>query len=162
MADFCEKCSQKMFNLPSDFRNIVLEGQVLIDICEGCGLTVMDHNGVCIADCLEHHDKRWIKVDDEWVKNTAKRSWHLRTLNNDPILDIQVGEDGIIAAPFLPVLIRVADHQDDRLSFIRSMDYLCRLREYFGMTDGSQQPDEFVDHHMKRAAKEFQLNLEVF
>lgn len=159
MADFCKQCSQKIFNLPSDFRNIVAEGQVLIDICEGCGLTVMDHNGVCIADCLEHHDKQWIKVDGEWIKNTAKRSWHLKTEDNAPVIDIEVGEDGIIAAPFLPIMIQVVGDNEDCL---RTMDYLCRLREYFGMTHGAHQPEEFVDHHVRQAAEEFNLKLEVY
>ena len=55
MADFCKQCSEEMFGEDFEDLKIVKEGQVLRTICEGCGLTVVDHTGRCIAACLNKH-----------------------------------------------------------------------------------------------------------
>ena len=62
MADFCQQCSQEMFG--EDFKELANMGddtplkpgwgyQVL---CEGCGPTLVDNDGKCIADCDLHHE----------------------------------------------------------------------------------------------------------
>jgi hypothetical protein len=46
MADFCQKCSIKMFH--QDYRELAglcQVGEVASAICENCGLITVDHNG---------------------------------------------------------------------------------------------------------------------
>ena len=61
MADFCQQCSVEMFG--EDFKELANLGddeplkpgwgyQVL---CEGCGPTLVDKEGKCIADYCELH-----------------------------------------------------------------------------------------------------------
>lgn len=64
MADFCRQCSIEVFgedlkdlsglSSPEDTKN----GLYSVVICEGCGATQVDHEGVCISpDCLTKHGK---------------------------------------------------------------------------------------------------------
>ncbi|MDW9531939.1 hypothetical protein RWE87_13735 [Sinorhizobium meliloti] len=62
MADFCRQCSIDTFG--EDYRDMAgiskpedtaqeLYAQV---ICEGCGVTSVDHEGVCVSPaCMEKH-----------------------------------------------------------------------------------------------------------
>jgi hypothetical protein len=63
MADFCQQCSLAIFG--EDFGDLKT-GKDLPPappiqgwdaICEGCGPTIVDANGKCIGDCLEHHSQ---------------------------------------------------------------------------------------------------------
>lgn len=60
MADFCKQCSLELFNEDcEDLRGLITEEEVrdgkgALVICEGCGPTLVDHEGKCIAgDCLK-------------------------------------------------------------------------------------------------------------
>jgi len=57
MADFCSQCSIRNFGEDlGDLANITTEGHYINVICEGCGFTVVDYRGVCVADrCLVIH-----------------------------------------------------------------------------------------------------------
>lgn len=68
MADFCKQCSEKIFG--DDFRELAnittpedTTNQLYAStICEGCGWTLVDHEGKCVADdCLEKGHKPEIK-----------------------------------------------------------------------------------------------------
>ena len=63
MADFCKQCSEELFGEDfGDFRGI---GDPTIELkpdegwealCEGCGLTLVNHEGVCISPyCTKRH-----------------------------------------------------------------------------------------------------------
>lgn len=54
MAEFCKQCADKMGFEP-DFVGIAAPDHMIAVICEGCGLTWVDHTGTCIGDCLERH-----------------------------------------------------------------------------------------------------------
>ena len=60
MAGFCVQCAEEMGFEP-DFDGLLSEeerneGKGAVVICEGCGPTIVDHNGRCIAiDCLHKH-----------------------------------------------------------------------------------------------------------
>lgn len=60
MADFCKQCSIVHFG--KDFRELAKisdPGELADVICEGCGFTTVDSEGVCVkADCLEKHNVR--------------------------------------------------------------------------------------------------------
>lgn len=67
MADFCKQCSLEMFG--EDFRELAhLMDESKYDtengwgagvLCEGCGPTVVDYEGVCHAEnCLKEHGKK--------------------------------------------------------------------------------------------------------
>lgn len=50
MADFCKDCCAELFGgKPEEwaggFGGIAPEGETISDICEGCGIVVVDHNG---------------------------------------------------------------------------------------------------------------------
>jgi hypothetical protein len=58
MADFCKQCSIDHFG--KDFGDLAglypeIEYETLTTICEGCGLTVVNKQGECIAACLLKH-----------------------------------------------------------------------------------------------------------
>ncbi len=62
MADFCKQCSIEHFG--EDFEDFkphnkapLKEGFGWAALCEGCGPTLVDDNGACIANCLLHHGK---------------------------------------------------------------------------------------------------------
>lgn len=62
MADFCAQCTDELFGpeLPNDFVGMTTKEQTLNDrfitvLCEGCGLVQVDHEGVCVTDCMRHH-----------------------------------------------------------------------------------------------------------
>jgi hypothetical protein len=57
MADFCKQCSVEMFGEDfGDLANLCAEGQRAHVICEGCGFTVVDKDGICVSDmCLSQH-----------------------------------------------------------------------------------------------------------
>lgn len=61
MADYCKQCSIKYFGEDyRDFAGIISESQVkkgygAVVICEGCGPTIVNQDGECIAqDCEDH------------------------------------------------------------------------------------------------------------
>jgi len=64
MADFCRQCSIDLFgddyrdladlSWPSDTRM----GNYAPALCEGCGVTIVDHEGKCVSEhCLKQHGK---------------------------------------------------------------------------------------------------------
>lgn len=57
MADFCKQCSAEFLDLDnSDFVDLCNPGFTIVVLCEGCGPTEVDSNGVCVSeDCLERH-----------------------------------------------------------------------------------------------------------
>jgi hypothetical protein len=64
MASYCKQCSIDIFGEDyNDFKNISSEddtnnGLYALVICEGCGITQVDHTGKCVcSDCLEKHRK---------------------------------------------------------------------------------------------------------
>lgn len=72
MADFCQQCSIALFD--EDFRDTAevmpreayTDGSGYAVICEGCGYTVVDFDGKCIADwCQEHGTKEQQEKADE-------------------------------------------------------------------------------------------------
>lgn len=67
MADFCKQCSESLFG--RDFGDLKGLGGPNAEplkpdegypaICEGCGPTLVDAEGVCIAyDCIEQHNTK--------------------------------------------------------------------------------------------------------
>lgn len=78
MADFCQQCSVSLFG--EDTRDLsglgdgtpLEPGTGWVALCEGCGPTVVDDEGRCLAeDCLEHHGgsiKAPALNDYEWFK----------------------------------------------------------------------------------------------
>jgi hypothetical protein len=66
MADFCRQCS--IYHFGHDGRDLaelgknnpnapLKEGEVWVVICEGCGPTGVNEDGVCMApNCLEDHN----------------------------------------------------------------------------------------------------------
>ena len=64
MADFCKQCSLEIFGEDfKDLSNISDEGETELGrfpivICEGCGVTQVNHEGICVSpDCLKNHGK---------------------------------------------------------------------------------------------------------
>lgn len=60
MADFCRQCAIELFGVDAGDLRGINKGETVpgtrgfLTICEGCGYTVVDHMGQCIADdCLE-------------------------------------------------------------------------------------------------------------
>lgn len=50
MADFCYQCSLDMyFGPPGDLNGLCKEGDIARVLCEGCGITKVDHRGWCIS-----------------------------------------------------------------------------------------------------------------
>jgi len=64
MADYCMQCSIEHFG--EDFKELAGLCSNKPDacaqvICEGCGNTIVDYTGKCIANCLERHDAKALK-----------------------------------------------------------------------------------------------------
>lgn len=61
MASFCKQCSEDLFGfdgLDLIQPNSPGPGKGWAVICEGCGPTLVDKDGVCIMKgCLESHDR---------------------------------------------------------------------------------------------------------
>lgn len=68
MADFCRQCAEEMWPPdadPSAFKDLAglvteaefNDGMGASALCEGCGPTVVDHEGRCLGPCLRHHGK---------------------------------------------------------------------------------------------------------
>jgi hypothetical protein len=63
MADFCQQCATDTFGEDTrDLAGLITEQEVTeqklyaVVLCEGCGPTLVDHNGKCVCDdCLEKH-----------------------------------------------------------------------------------------------------------
>ena len=63
MADFCKQCS--IFNFCEDFGDLaglitaeeVATGMRSVVLCEGCGTTLVDHEGRCINKMCEIYGK---------------------------------------------------------------------------------------------------------
>jgi hypothetical protein len=61
MADFCQQCSIEIFG--HDTKDCARPDQAPLEpgegwpeICEGCGPTLVDNDGKCLADdCLKQH-----------------------------------------------------------------------------------------------------------
>lgn len=59
MADFCRQCEQELFGMDSTtLAGIVHNGSTIPVICEGCGLTRVDAEGVCLNLDGHHLDER--------------------------------------------------------------------------------------------------------
>lgn len=62
MAEFCRQCSLMMFGEErTDLAGLstpaeTAAGVYLYALCEGCGMTQVDHTGKCVlTTCLAHH-----------------------------------------------------------------------------------------------------------
>ncbi len=62
MADFCKQCSIDNFDEDfGDLRNLSTEqntkdGLYASVLCEGCGMTLVNHHGVCVSEhCIKAH-----------------------------------------------------------------------------------------------------------
>lgn len=61
MADFCKQCSVATFGKDShDLAGITspedqADNLFAVVLCEGCGVTQVDAEGVCIGGCQENH-----------------------------------------------------------------------------------------------------------
>lgn len=58
MADFCKQCSVALFGEDfGDLKGICPDDPEFVApvICEGCGGTLVNHDGECVYDCLKHH-----------------------------------------------------------------------------------------------------------
>lgn len=64
MAEFCKQCSEALFS--DDYRDLAditwpsdtKIGEYAAVLCEGCGVTLVDHNGKCVSPhCLKQHGK---------------------------------------------------------------------------------------------------------
>lgn len=72
MADFCRQCAKDLWNDPDaegDMVGISTEeetkkGQFAVVICEGCGYTVVDHEGKCRWLNCELHGKENASLAD--------------------------------------------------------------------------------------------------
>lgn len=59
MADFCMDCSIELFGeYFGDLKGIVSENNTIWTICEGCGLTYIDHLGKCVYEGCYKCSKR--------------------------------------------------------------------------------------------------------
>lgn len=69
MACLCVQCAAE-FNSKTDFPQS-LEGTVRSAMCDGCGPTIIDPDGRCIASCTRNHDSQYIETEDgnNWRKN---------------------------------------------------------------------------------------------
>ena len=70
MSEFCKQCSTELFG--KDFEDLAKlnnhpleKGTGIGVICEGCGFTVVNEEGECIADNCEKHGKGLIDVEVE-------------------------------------------------------------------------------------------------
>jgi len=74
MADFCKQCSIDMGFDEPDLDNITTEditkeGKYATVICEGCGITQVDHEGTCIGGCMNSkHNNYFNKYRNEYLK----------------------------------------------------------------------------------------------
>lgn len=62
MADYCKQCSINIFGKDhEDLKGIAKPHAAIGAICEGCGYTNVNHEGVCCGPCMIDHktgDKR--------------------------------------------------------------------------------------------------------
>lgn len=64
MADFCKLCSEDIFGEDyGDLKGLssvedTAKGMYAVVICEGCGPTQVDHNGVCVGGCLNDDEEQ--------------------------------------------------------------------------------------------------------
>ena len=69
MADFCMQCSLDIFGRDNkdlaltDVKEPLKEGYGYPALCEGCGPTLTDEHGVCIVNCIKHHD-----TPPDWIE----------------------------------------------------------------------------------------------
>ena len=71
MAEFCYQCAQDHFEDGSvnDFKGLstekdTKEGLYISALCEGCGITQVDHDGACI-----HHTTDCLVAENEKLQN---------------------------------------------------------------------------------------------
>ena len=62
MADFCKQCADELGLPNKDLVGCTTEKDMLdkkpqLVICEGCGYTQVDPEGVCLTNCLQGHGK---------------------------------------------------------------------------------------------------------
>ena len=62
MADFCKQCTIENFGEHQECDLAGLQTAELTEagwwtpaLCEGCGPTMVDHEGRCLTDCALHH-----------------------------------------------------------------------------------------------------------
>ena len=53
MSDFCWQCVEEMGinGEKNDFKDICQPGDMILVICEGCGSTLVNHEGRCVGIC---------------------------------------------------------------------------------------------------------------
>jgi hypothetical protein len=80
MADFCAQCWPEAWGDPAEigkpagFNDFIdegcPEGSVMSALCEGCGPTLVDRDGVCRYACAENHAPRPVKGErSRWLRN---------------------------------------------------------------------------------------------
>ena len=65
MAEFCKQCAEEAWGpeTESDFKGAIGKaesdnGWRIVALCEGCGITYVNHEGECTSpDCNKHHGK---------------------------------------------------------------------------------------------------------
>lgn len=89
MADFCKQCSIHHFGRDTKDLAGMSTGQDTVQrlyikaICEGCGFTWVDHEGVCVAtDCMVKHD---IQAASDIVRQNSKVLGLTRVKKEDDI-----------------------------------------------------------------------------
>lgn len=61
MAEYCKQCSLEEFGIDHNdlagltTPNDTADGKYEYVICEGCGFSIVDHTGTCVADCSRNH-----------------------------------------------------------------------------------------------------------
>lgn len=73
MADFCAQCADA-HGFPNHDVHHLDVNEVEVFLCEGCGWTVVDHTGQCIANCLEKHGTIYVKTEDRGYDATFEKA----------------------------------------------------------------------------------------
>lgn len=59
MSEYCAQCA-KTYNMKNGFINECKPNFLAIVMCEGCGVTQVNHRGECVsADCGKNHAVYW-------------------------------------------------------------------------------------------------------
>lgn len=85
MANFCKQCSIENFG--KDFLDMhgcisekeAAEGFGAVVICEGCGVTTVDHEGVCQGGCArkDHGTRAKNTYEQQWLADKHVHGWEM-------------------------------------------------------------------------------------
>lgn len=114
MADLCFQCNIDLYFGPhSDFNHVhkpedppLPEGFGYLVLCEGCGPTIVDERGYCIAsDCLSHHAA--VPPERREVYRSAQRWVDRRSGPLGPLLRLR---DRYLGTPWDPGYVHFPGH----------------------------------------------------